>query len=303
MNRGIAMEIENGVLKSGSPKDNTTAVTIPDHVTTIGHGAFLGFHNLQTVTVPEGVKSIEQKAFIFCQNLQNITLPSSLRVIGKQCFCMCTSLKKIIIPNGVKEIKEEAFLQCSSLQNISIPRSVTTIGSAAFCMCSSLECITIPDSVQELDSLIVLSCDHLRHLYYGSAVLDVDNDYHMDNLNSDLHAANEMLRTLNFENDLPEQVKIPTVLSYCRNHSGNQLLAYLRKNAEKILSYLFEREDLDGANILLQKENVITDFNTMAQILDNSIQHSQNGGSPEFQMQLMRYANRFFPAETKHYRL
>ena len=259
-------------------------------------------HNEREIVIPEGVNGIGEGAFSLRNQLQSISLPHSLKWIGKGAFHECSSLKSIIIPEGVMQIGEAAFLKCSSLQDVSIPHSVTTIGEGAFCRCDSLESITIPDSVNEVPRTIVLSCIHLQHFYYGDAVIDVNDSYYMDEtIDRDVHAANEMVHTHNYSIDLPDCIKYPTILAYRKKQPDDLLTAYICMNAAQIITYLMQKDDVGEINSLLQTEKIIRDYQVMRHSLDLAIQHTQNGGSPDIQMLLMRYANSHFPAETRRF--
>ena len=259
-------------------------------------------NNVRDAVVPEGVTALGDHAFWDCGQIQRVFLPRSLRCIGERAFSECYSLKSIAIPDGVTQIGEAAFLKCTSLQDVSIPYSVVTIGEGAFCRCESLESITIPDSVKFIRRTIVLSCISLQHFFYGDAVIDVNKSYYMDEtINRDVHAANRMVHTHQYGIDLPDCIKYPTILAYRKKHPDEQLFAFIRMNAAQILSYLMQKEDVDEINSLLQIHGLIRNHFVMQHILELSIQHTQNGGSPEIQMLLMRYANTHFPAETRRF--
>ncbi len=59
--------------------------TIPEKVTAIGSGAFMG-SGLANVVIPASVKTIEDGAFIQNINLLKITIPATVETIGNQVF-------------------------------------------------------------------------------------------------------------------------------------------------------------------------------------------------------------------------
>ncbi len=61
-----------------------TNITIPDSVTSIGHGAFKECDNLTSITIPDSVTSIGHSVFKECDNLTSITIPNSVTSIGKE---------------------------------------------------------------------------------------------------------------------------------------------------------------------------------------------------------------------------
>lgn len=122
---------------------NIISVEIPNSVTNIGYGAFVGCANLTSVTMGNSVTSIGDGVFASCTNLTNITIPNGVISIGDDTFAGCNSLTNIIIPNSVTSIGNNTFDSCSSFTNMTIPSSVISIGDQAFQYCDSLTSVTI----------------------------------------------------------------------------------------------------------------------------------------------------------------
>jgi hypothetical protein len=59
---------------------------IPNSVTSIGSGAFLGCSGLTSVAIPNSVTSINSDAFADCSGLTSVTIPSSVAYIGVCAF-------------------------------------------------------------------------------------------------------------------------------------------------------------------------------------------------------------------------
>ena len=111
---------------------NLTSVTIPNSVTSIGHGAFSDCYDLTSVTIGNSVTSIGNQAFYNCFNLTSVTIPDSVTSIGVAAFQSCTGLTNLTIGNSVTSIGGSAFYGCSGLTSVTIPNSVTSIGNGAF---------------------------------------------------------------------------------------------------------------------------------------------------------------------------
>ena len=92
--------------------------TVPNSVTAIGDGAFLGRTGLASISIPASVTTIGNRAFYGCTSLTSINIPSSVTTIGYKAFLDCTGLKSISIPASVTAIGDYAFLGCSSLTDI-----------------------------------------------------------------------------------------------------------------------------------------------------------------------------------------
>ena len=136
------MKIHNGVLIKVDNEDITEdgIYNIPDGVTAIGYGAFLG-----------------------CSSLQSIHIPESVTNIGFRAFADCSSLQSIHIPDGVTNIGDSAFSGCRSLQSIHIPDSVTNIGNGIFSFCRGPSSIVITSTNQEeYNSVRTLLPKHLQ---------------------------------------------------------------------------------------------------------------------------------------------
>ena len=105
-------------------KDKTTIISyrakdanyvIPDSVTGIGDGAFLGCNSLTSIIIPDSVTSIGWLAFAYCNFLTSINIPDSVTTIGNSAFYGCKSLTSINIPDSVTSIEYCAFEECDSL--------------------------------------------------------------------------------------------------------------------------------------------------------------------------------------------
>ena len=55
---------------------NSTTVTIPNSVTSVGQNAFKGCTKLQSITIPDSVAEIADNAFSDCSSLENVNFIS-----------------------------------------------------------------------------------------------------------------------------------------------------------------------------------------------------------------------------------
>ncbi len=106
------------------PKAKGTEYIIPEHVKTIGNGAFAGSKELTSVTIPAGVTSI-----------------------GEWAFAGCKALSSVSIPEGVTSIGNNAFYYCSNLTSVTLPSSILSIGMFAFSYCRLLDMIRIMNAI------------------------------------------------------------------------------------------------------------------------------------------------------------
>ena len=94
---GLLIAVEDGeeYLVAGVNGD----VTIPDGVTWVFEGAFLGYSGLTSVTIPDSVTSIGDGAFA-CTGLTTVTIGNGVTRIGEKAFDSCLGLKRFYVPIG-----------------------------------------------------------------------------------------------------------------------------------------------------------------------------------------------------------
>ena len=149
------------------------SIVIPDTVTRIGSGAFLGCERLKTLSLPEGVTEVSDNAFRDCLRLESINLPSSLTRIGVYAFDNCISLSTVQIPGNVKEIDESAFMWCTKLKEITIPEGVESVGDGAFSGCYSLEKVKLPSSLKTIGYYAFAGCRSLTKISIPEGVKEL----------------------------------------------------------------------------------------------------------------------------------
>lgn len=144
-------------------------VVIPDGITEIPPGAFLGYYQLSSVHIPDSVTAIERGAFMDCKMLEEIHIPDSVKMIGSDwgqyldcgAFSGCSSLKEITIPEGVEVINRGTFSDCTNLESVTLPDSLTYIGVRAFMRCEHLTSIRIPEGVTSIGAYAFAGCSRL----------------------------------------------------------------------------------------------------------------------------------------------
>lgn len=78
------------------PNAKEGAYTIPNGVTALYNGPFMGSRLLTGLTVPNSVTSIGNWTFMGCDGLLSVSLPPTLQRIGERAFLDCTSLRTLI---------------------------------------------------------------------------------------------------------------------------------------------------------------------------------------------------------------
>lgn len=181
---------------------NLISITIPDGVTSIGHGSFCKCYNLtefkgkfaadngrilavdgvlaafapsglSEYTVPDYITTIGYEAFRECDNLTDITITNGVYIIDGHAFQNCDKITEITIPDSVTSIGEYAFDYCKALANVNLGAGVRVIKHLAFYGCRSLRNITIPDSVTEVGSEAFQGCSSLTSITIGKGLTTI----------------------------------------------------------------------------------------------------------------------------------
>ena len=106
---------------------------VPDHVTTIGYGAFLNCENLARIEVQDGVTTIGREAFYNCQKLKIVKIPGSVISIGNNTFHYCNSLDTIEVDWATPVSVNSGIFTASSIANatLSVPEGTKSAYEAA----------------------------------------------------------------------------------------------------------------------------------------------------------------------------
>ena len=180
-----------------------TSVTIPNSVTSIGYGAFLGtsIYNSTSdgifyvdkwvcgykgeqpsgnLVIEEGSRGISCYAFYECSGLMSVIIPNSVKSIGNHSFQFCYSLSSVTIPNSVTIIGEYAFSQCRGLTSISLSTSINRIAKFTFQSCENLHSITIPEGVTNIEENAFKYCYKLKDITIPKSLKRIDGNTFYD---------------------------------------------------------------------------------------------------------------------------
>ena len=143
--------------------------------------------NLKSIELPNSITTIERGAFMGCSNLMSITIPNSVTSIGERVFSWCTSLTSVTILGSIKRLEPAIFENCSSLENVYIEEGISSIAYSAFENCKNLTKIVIPKSVTSIDDSAFDGCTNLKSIFfkaYHSNVSSMINSIIQSNRNS-----------------------------------------------------------------------------------------------------------------------
>lgn len=98
--------------------DTIVSVALPNTITRIDAGAFLGCSNLSSINIPNGVNLIAGRMFSGCESLTSIIIPANVRAIAPLAFYGCTNLATITMPGDISVVGDEAFWGCHALTTV-----------------------------------------------------------------------------------------------------------------------------------------------------------------------------------------
>ncbi|MGN0797327.1 MAG: leucine-rich repeat domain-containing protein [Christensenellales bacterium] len=135
-NISINQTIQKGVLTIPSEYNGkaVTSIKIEDE----SMAGFAMCSGLISVSIPDSITSIGEGVFLGCSGLTNLTLPDTITSIGDIAFYFCSSLTTIIIPNAVTYIGEGAFGSCVKLTKVTLGKRLESVGYGAFEGCCNL---------------------------------------------------------------------------------------------------------------------------------------------------------------------
>lgn len=172
-------EVFGANIVSNTYTNGKGVITFNGDVTKIGNDAFYS-QLLTSVNIPDSVTQIEAGAFMGCYAIKEfkgkyaedegkvLVFNGTLIAFANNC-----GATEYVISEGITTIGEGAFYNCDNLKNITIGGDVITIGRSAFNDCSGLTDVTIPDNVTTLEYFAFGACNNLMTVTIGSGVKSI----------------------------------------------------------------------------------------------------------------------------------
>lgn len=140
---------------------NSSDVSIPNGVISVGENVFHSNLFVKTVTMPQSIVDIGYYSFTMMDNLENIYLNEGLKTIGEASFELCESLNNVILPDSLETISFMAFQDCLTFTEITIPSAVNYIDDQAFYRCENLNTVTFEGDVEYIGESAFDECDNV----------------------------------------------------------------------------------------------------------------------------------------------
>ncbi len=141
-------------------------ITIPEGVTKVVDGIFMGANYLREVNLPSTLITIENNAFAKCESIRSITIPENVASIGDNAFSDCTALRSITLPNNIVTLGAYAFKSCTSLSTVVFPDQLKKMGAGVFEECTALQNADLPDSLEGIGERCFYGCKKLNSFHY-----------------------------------------------------------------------------------------------------------------------------------------
>lgn len=131
------------------------SINLPDTLTSMGDGAFIGCSALKSVVVPDSVVDFGDFMFTYCESLTSAKLGKGIKNLGEYTFYGCSLLSSVEF--SAKEIGELAFSQTQSLETVDLT-NVEKIGFGAF-ETSGLTGYVVADNLVEVGDYAFQNAD------------------------------------------------------------------------------------------------------------------------------------------------
>ena len=152
MENGILYSADKTILLNCTEKyDGGDTLIIPDGVTEIGDGAFMGNTTISRILFPASLQKIGNDAFRdSALTTADLSGCKALTVISNSAFAGCINLTAVSVPTNTQTLEESVFHGCSSLQSVFLPETV--IPDSCFIDCKMLQSVVIvlPDDTQKI---------------------------------------------------------------------------------------------------------------------------------------------------------
>ena len=289
-----------------------TRIVLPRTVHSVGSRAFAGCKSLKEVILPDSISVIGEEAFVHCTALKEIRLPQALKTLGDGAFSGCLALTRVDCPDGLTQIPKKAFAGCVRLQEITLPRKLHGIQTAAFLGCKALSQITLPDSLRILWARAFAGCTGLTEMTLPESLTDAEPDsmQYLETLHY-LHRAGTLSLTgfSEYAGDVlhflrhPSTSQLEWMLEHCPRELVMEMTLRLYPQYAVFGEYFAQRGGAFGTYLIEQErteeliafcESGLANDAAFDEMIEAAIAHTQQSGSAEMQMLLMRYRQTAF---------
>lgn len=151
LKNGVLYSADQTVLLNCTEKyDGGAVFAIPDGVTEIADGAFMGNTAIHTVFFPASLQKIGNDAFRDSSLTKaDLTDCRNLTRICNSAFAGCVQLTEVSLPENAETIEESVFRGCTALRSVRLGETV--VPDSCFVDCKQLQSVTVvlPDGAEK----------------------------------------------------------------------------------------------------------------------------------------------------------
>ena len=173
------------------PKARRGSFDLPNWVTCIGRGAFLGTY-LSSIILPNTLKTIERGAFVQCRYISNLNIPSSVNCIHGGAILACDVLSNLsvdslnprykVIENMLYTIDGDTLVSAplptrvpDASDILKIPQDTKVIGKHALHLGSNATIIELPEGLKEIKPFAFYEND-VRQIQFPNSLKIIDSN-------------------------------------------------------------------------------------------------------------------------------
>lgn len=148
---GVIYSSDRTILIECTERYTENTLSIPDGVTEIGDGAFMGNTTIHTIVFPVSLQKIGNDAFRdSALTSADLSGCRQLTIICNSAFAGCTQLTEVNLPESAQTIEESVFRGCSALRSVKLPDTV--IPDSCFIDCRNLQsfAVILPESTEKI---------------------------------------------------------------------------------------------------------------------------------------------------------
>lgn len=143
----LCRKTDNGLMLVLCPEGKKGKAVIPDSVTEIAEGAFIGCSGITEIVIGNGVTKVNKDILGGCENLKYLTLGNGIKDFGRPTYLIAdmgdtlenfANLESVVFGDGLTKLGDCAFDGCTSLKSITLGNGVTSISNYAFIGCPNV---------------------------------------------------------------------------------------------------------------------------------------------------------------------
>lgn len=124
--------------------------------------------SLREIKIPEGVTAIGDGAFVGCNDIEKIVVPNSVKTLGVGSFQRMEGLEEITFGDGITELEASTFMGDTKLKTVTFGKGIADIDVILFNGLPALENVHVAEGNPNLGSIdgVLTTADKKELIYY-----------------------------------------------------------------------------------------------------------------------------------------